>query len=204
VEAHAKQQTGTAPGDIKFRDLNGDGLINEGDRTFIGNPNPSFTYGVNNTVSWKGFDLNVFFQGSQGNAIYNLNRAYTEGGLYSNGNSSTRVLGRWTGEGSSTDVPRAVAGDPNLNLRVSSYYVEDGSYLRLKVLSIGYNFPKTLINHFAGQTLRVYVTAQNLVTLTKYSGFDPEVGPVGNGGLGIDRGIYPQSRVFLAGLNIGF
>ncbi|MDJ0364657.1 TonB-dependent receptor [Hymenobacter sp. H14-R3] len=204
IDAHATQQTGTAPGDLKFRDLNGDGVIDTNDRSFIGNPNPNYTFGLNNTVTWKGFDLTAFVQGSQGGKIYNLNRVYTEGGLYGNGNSSTRVLGRWTGEGSSNDVPRAIATNPNLNQRVSSYYVEDGSYVRLKVLSLGYNFPKALINRFAGQTLRVYVTAQNLVTLTKYTGFDPEVGPVGNGGLGIDRGIYPQSRVFLAGLNIGF
>ena len=179
------------------------------DRTFIGNPNPDFTYGINNTISWKGFDLNAYIQGSQGNDIYNLSRFYTEGGLYSNGNSSTRVLGRWTGPGTSSDVPRAVAGDPNLNLRISSYYVEDGSYIRLKVLSLGYNFPKTILSRFSGQTLRVYVSAQNLVTLTKYSGYDPEVGTSGTGdnrgvGIGVDRGIYPQSRVFLAGLNIGF
>jgi TonB-linked SusC/RagA family outer membrane protein len=195
----AATQNGAAAGDIRFKDLNGDGVINESDRTFIGNPNPKFTYGVNNTVSWKGFDLNVFVQGSQGNDVYNLNRVYTEGGLTSNGNSSTRVLGRWTGPGTSNDVPRAIAGDPNQNLRVSSYFVEDGSYLRIKVLTLGYNFPKALINRFSGQTLRVYVTSQNLLTLTKYTGFDPELG-----GSGIDRGIYPQSRVFLAGLNIGF
>jgi TonB-linked SusC/RagA family outer membrane protein len=191
--------TSTAAGDIRFKDLNGDGQITDADRTFIGSPIPAFTYGINNTVSYKGFDLNVFLQGSQGNDVYNLNRVYTEGGLYSNGNSSTRVLGRWTGAGTSTDVPRAVAGDPNLNLRVSSYFVEDGSYLRVKLLTLGYNFPKTLINRFAGQTLRVYVSAQNLITLTKYTGFDPELGSSG-----LDRGIYPQSRVFLAGLNIGF
>ena len=197
------QFSGTAPGDIKFRDMNGDGVVNDKDRAFIGNPNPNFTFGVNNTVSFKGFDLTAFIQGSEGGKIYNLNRAYTEGGLYSNGNSSTRVLGRWTGPNTSTDVPRAVAGDPNQNLRVSSYFVEDGSYVRLKVLTLGYNFAKGLTSRFGGQTLRVYVTAQNLVTLTKYTGFDPEIGSQ-NGAFGIDRGIYPQSRVFIAGLNIGF
>ncbi|MGI4820494.1 MAG: SusC/RagA family TonB-linked outer membrane protein [Janthinobacterium lividum] len=197
------QFSGTAPGDIKFRDLNGDGVVNDLDRAFIGNPNPNFTFGITNTLNYKGFDLTAFVQGSEGNKIYNLNRVYTEGGLYSNGNSSTRVLGRWTGAGTSTDVPRAAAGDPNQNLRVSSYFVEDGSYVRLKVLTLGYNFAKPLINRFGGQTLRVYVTAQNLVTLTKYTGYDPEIGSQA-GAYGIDRGIYPQSRVFIAGLNIGF
>ncbi|WP_254245042.1 SusC/RagA family TonB-linked outer membrane protein [Hymenobacter sp. BRD67] len=197
------QFSGTAPGDIKFKDINGDGVVNDLDRTFIGNPNPKFTFGINNTLSYKGFDLTAFVQGSEGNQIYDLNRVYTEGGLYSNGNSSTRVLGRWTGPGTSTDVPRAVAGDPNQNLRVSSYFVEDGSYVRLKVLTLGYNFAKPLINRFGSQSLRVYLTAQNLVTLTKYTGFDPEIGSQA-GAYGIDRGIYPQSRVFIAGLNIGF
>ena len=198
VRNHATQ-SGAAPGDIRYKDINNDGVINDADRTFIGNPNPKFTYGVNNTLSWHGFDLNVFLQGAQGNQVYNLNRVYTEGGLYSNGNSSTRVLSRWTGPGTSNDVPRAVAGDPNQNLRVSSYFVEDGSYMRIKVLTLGYALPKAFVNRYGTQTVRVYVTGQNLLTLTKYSGFDPELG-----GSGIDRGIYPQSRVFLAGVNLGF
>ncbi|MDB5268802.1 MAG: hypothetical protein JWP58_1842 [Hymenobacter sp.] len=205
VKNHATQTVNpdpgksTGPGDIRFKDLNGDGKITDADRTFIGNPNPDFTYGLNNTVSWHGLDLNLFVQGSQGNDVYNLNRVYTEGGLYSNGNSSTRVLGRWTGPGTSTDVPRAIAGDPNQNLRVSSYFLEDGSYLRIKTLTVGYNLPKSLTQRVAAQSLRVYVTGQNLVTLTKYTGFDPELG-----GRGIDFGVYPQSRVYLAGINIGF
>ncbi|MGY3090645.1 TonB-linked SusC/RagA family outer membrane protein [Hymenobacter sp. UYAg731] len=205
VKNHATQTVNpdpgksTGPGDIRFKDLNGDGKITDADRTFIGNPNPTFTYGLNNTVSWHGLDLNVFVQGSQGNDVYNLNRVYTEGGLYSNGNSSTRVLGRWTGPGTSTDVPRAIAGDPNQNLRVSSYFLEDGSYLRVKTLTVGYNLPKSLTQRVAAQSLRVYVTGQNLLTLTKYTGFDPELG-----GRGIDFGVYPQSRVYLAGVNIGF
>jgi hypothetical protein len=119
--------------------------------------------------------------------------------LYNNANSSTRVLGRWTGPGTSTDVPRAVLNDPNKNLRVSSYFIEDGSYLRMKLLTLGYTVPSNLLSYIGGKTLRVYVTAQNLVTLTRYRGFDPEIGS-----LGIDRGIYPQSRVFMAGLNLGF
>lgn len=210
VDSHATQIVGTTPGtstgpgDIRFRDISGpdgkpDGAITGADVKFIGDPNPDFTYGLTNSVSWLGFDLNVFLQGSQGNDIYNLNRFYTEGGLYGNGNSSTRVLGRWTGPGTSTDVPRAVAGDPNQNLRVSTYYIEDGSYMRIKLLTLGYTLPTSLLSYVGGKSLRVYVSAQNLLTLTKYSGYDPEVGPGG-----IDRGIYPQSRTFLAGLNLGF
>ena len=205
VKNHATQTAGsdpaksTAPGDIRFKDLNGDGVINAADRTFIGDPNPKFTYGVNNTLNWKGLDLTVFVQGSQGNKIYNQNRYILESALYGNSNGSARVLDRWTGPGTSTDVPRAIAGDPNNNLRVSSYYVEDGSYLRIKTLTLGYSLPKAVLDRLAGKQLRVYVSAQNLLTLTKYTGFDPEVGS-----RGVDLGIYPQPRVFLAGLNLGF
>ena len=198
IDGHAKQN-GAAPGDIRFKDLNNDGLINADDRTFIGNPNPKFTYGLNNSVTWKGLDLTVFVQGSQGNDIYNQNRYILESALYGNSSGSTRVLGRWTGPGTSHDVPRAVAGDPNNNLRVSSYYLEDGSYLRLKTLTLGYALPSSILNRVAAKQLRVYVSAQNLVTLTKYSGYDPEVGS-----RGVDLGVYPQPRVFLAGLNLGF
>jgi TonB-linked SusC/RagA family outer membrane protein len=131
------QTSGTAPGDIKFRDLNGDGAITSADQTYIGNPNPDFTYGLNNTFSFKGFDLNVFLQGSQGNDVYNLNRYYTEGGLYTSANASTLALERWTGPGTSNYIPRAVANGPNQNLRISSHYVEDGSYMRVKLITLG-------------------------------------------------------------------
>ncbi|OWP64261.1 SusC/RagA family TonB-linked outer membrane protein [Hymenobacter amundsenii] len=198
VQKHATQN-GAAPGDIRFKDLNGDGLITALDRTFIGNPNPDFTYGINNTVTWKGFDLNVFLQGSQGNQIYNQNRYILESALYGNSSGSTRVLGRWTGPGTSNTVPRAIAGDPNTNLRVSSYYMEDGSYLRLKTLTLGYKLPAAVLGRISAKQIRLYVTGQNLVTLTKYTGFDPEVGASG-----VDLGVYPQPRVLLAGVNIGF
>jgi TonB-linked SusC/RagA family outer membrane protein len=196
------QTSGTAPGDIKFRDLNGDGVVNGQDRGFMGNPNPDFTYGLNNTLSFKGFDLNIFLQGSQGNDVYNLNRYYLEGGLAAATNAGTIALDRWTGPNTSNYVPRAVYNDPNQNIRVSSHYVENGSYLRMKLLTLGYNIPASLLTHLHTQRARVYVSAQNLFTITKYTGFDPELGNQG-GSFGVDRGIYPQSRVFLAGLNIG-
>ena len=189
----------TGPGDIIFRDLNGDGKIDAKDRTFIGSPFPKFTYGLTNTVTFQGFDLSVFLQGVQGNKVYNLNRYLEEAALYGNANGGTRVLGRWTGPGTSNEVPRAIAGDPNQNLRVSTYYLEDGSYLRVKNLTLGYTLPANVMSRVGAQQLRVYVSAQNLLTFTKYTGFDPEVSPSG-----VDRGIYPQARVFLAGLNLGF
>ncbi|UOG75412.1 TonB-dependent receptor [Hymenobacter tibetensis] len=204
------QNSGTRPGDIRFRDLNGDGVITDADRTYIGDPNPDFTYGVTNTLSYKGIDVSVFLQGSQGNDVFNLNRFYTDGGLYGAENSSTRVLDRWTGPGTSNSVPRAVAGDPNQNLRFSSDYVQDGSYMRIKLLTVGYTLPKTLINRISAQNVRFYLSAQNLLTVTNYDGIEPEIAASNyvNGqfvtSLGIDRGSYPQSRTFIAGINIGF
>ena len=199
VKAAPTQQPGTAPGDIRFRDLNGDGVITDLDRTFIGNPNPNFSFGLTNTLAFRGFDLSFFIQGVQGNDVYNLNRYITESALYSTTNGTTNLLNRWTGPGTSNDVPRAINGDPNNNLRVSTHYIEDGSYVRLKNLTFGYTLPKTILSRISASQIRVYFTAQNLVTLTKYTGYDPEVSASG-----VDLGIYPQARVFLGGLNIGF
>jgi len=193
------QEQNTAPGDIKFRDVNGDGRITDADRTFIGNPNPNLTFGVTNTLTFKNFDLSFFVQGVQGNDVYNLNRYITESALYSTTNGTTRILNRWTGPGTSNDIPRAINGDPNRNLRVSTHYIEDGSYVRLKNLTFGYTVPRSIMSRISATQLRVYFTAQNLLTLTKYTGYDPEVSASG-----VDQGVYPQSRVFLAGLNIGF
>ena len=193
------QSAATAPGDIKFRDLNGDGVITDADRQFIGNPNPNFTFGVTNTFSYKNFDLSFFVQGVQGNDVYNLNRYITESALYSTTNGTTRILGRWTGPGTSNDVPRAINGDPNNNLRVSTHYIEDGSYVRLKNLTFGYTLPRSIMSRVSANQIRVYFTAQNLLTLTRYTGYDPEVSASG-----VDLGIYPQTRVLMGGLNIGF
>jgi len=193
------QTNGTAPGDIKYRDLNGDGIITDADRKFIGNPNPNFTFGLTNNLAYKGFDLSFFIQGVQGNDVYNLNRYITESALYSTTNGTTRILNRWTGPGTSNDVPRAINGDPNNNLRVSTHFIEDGSYVRLKNLTFGYTLPKSIMDRISATQLRVYFTAQNLITLTKYTGFDPEVSASG-----VDLGIYPQARVFMGGINIGF
>ena len=197
------QSSGTAPGDIKFKDVNGDGVVNDDDRTFIGNPNPNFTYGLNNTFSFGGFDLNVFLQGSQGNDVYNLNRYYLEGGLAAATNAGTIALDRWTPTNTNTTIPRAVFNDPNQNNRISSHYIENGSYMRIKLLTLGYSLPASVLSAVHSQRIRVYVSAQNLLTVTKYTGFDPELGNQGNS-FGVDRGIYPQARVFLAGVNLGF
>ena len=203
VDSHAVQMPGsnsatsTAPGDIRFKDLNNDGVINDKDRTVIGNPNPKFTFSFNNTFSYKNFDLTIFLQGSYGNDIFNANRMYTEA-MSIIQNQSTAVLGRWTGEGTSNNIPRAIYGDPNQNSRVSDRYIEDGSYLKIKNINLSYTLPKDVFGQNFN-SVKIFVSAQNLVTWTKYSGFDPEV-PVN----GIDNGTYPITRTVSLGLNIGF
>jgi len=203
VDSHAVQipgsnsATSTAPGDIRFKDLNNDGVINDKDRTVIGNPNPKFTFSLNNTFNYKNFDLTIFLQGSYGNDIFNANRMYTEA-MSIIQNQSTAVLGRWTGEGTSNNIPRAIYGDPNQNSRVSDRYIEDGSYLKIKNINLSYTLPKDVFGQNFN-SVKIFVSAQNLVTWTKYSGFDPEV-PVN----GIDNGTYPITRTVSLGLNIGF
>ena len=201
IAIHAVQTAGsdpsksTAPGDIKFKDLNGDGVIDDKDRTNIGNANPTFTYGLTNTFSYRNFELNVFIQGSQGNKVLNFTRWYTEGGV-SNGNYSNAVLARWTGEGTSNTMPRLILDDPNGNSRVSDRFVEDASYLRIKNVRLSYSIPSKWATNLHVKNTKFYVSAQNLVTVTNYSGFDPEVGG------GVDYGFYPQARTFLAGITI--
>lgn len=189
--------TSTAPGDFKFKDLNGDGIINDLDRTNIGNSNPTFTYGLTNTINYKNFELTLFIQGSQGNKVLNFTRWYTEGGV-SNGNYSNKVLERWVGPGTSNTMPRVTLEDPNKNNRVSDRFVEDASYMRIKNLRLAYSIPtnwSTLLNLKRAQ---FYVSAQNLLTITNYTGLDPEVGG------GVDIGFYPQARTFMAGVTVDF
>ena len=214
VAAHATQATGTAPGDFKFADLNNDGVINASDRTYLGSPLPKFTYGFNVNLEYKGLDLGIFFQGSQGNKIMNGAKYDIESGL-TNSNFTAAMLNRWTGAGTSNEIPRITTSDPNDNRRMSSYYIEDGSYLRLKNLQLGYSLPETISKKFFVQKLRIFIAGQNLLTFTKYTGLDPEIGQFNyatNGravpsplDLGIDRGgTYPQARTYQLGLNVTF
>lgn len=188
----------TSPGDIRFRDLNNDGKIDDNDRTFLGNPNPSFIFAMNNSFSWKGFDLAIFIQGISGNKIYNANRIYQEGMAVAM-NQTTAVLDRWTGPNTSNTMPRAIFNDPNKNTRVSNRFIEDGSYLRIKNVTFGYTLPKSLSARMKMSAARIYLSAQNLLTFTKYTGFDPEVPSNG-----IDLNVYPVTRTLSAGLNITF
>ena len=197
VSEHAIQ-TGAEPGDIRFRDLNNDGVINDEDRTVLGNPNPTWLFSMNNTLTYKGFELSVYLQGVAGNKIFNANNIDNTG-MSAAYNQTTDVLDRWTGEGTSNFMPRAVYGDPNGNNRVSDRFVEDGSYLRLKNITLAYNFPSKWIGKLGVEALRLSLSCENVATITSYSGFDPEVDING-----IDLSRYPISRTFSFGLNLNF
>lgn len=197
VNTHAVQP-GAEPGDIRFRDLNNDGVINDSDRTVIGNPNPSWLFSMNNSLSYKGFELSVFLQGIAGNKIYNANNIDNTD-MAAAYNQTTDVLKRWQGEGTSNSMPRAVFGDPNQNTRVSDRFVENGSYLRLKNITLSYTFPKQWLQKAQIENARLSLSCENVATITGYSGFDPEVGING-----IDQNRYPISRTFSLGLNFNF
>ena len=188
----------TQAGDIRFKDMNNDGVVDDNDRTFIGNPNPKFILSLNNSFSYKGLDFSIFFQGAFGNKIFNANRLQIEG-MDAARNQSKEVLNRWTGEGTSNAMPRAVYGDPAQNTRISDRYIEDGSYLRIKTVCLGYTLPVRYTGKIKASSMRFYATAQNLFTLTKYTGIDPEVGVNG-----IDNNLYPLTRIISVGVNMSF
>ena len=191
------------PGDRKYLDLNGDKKIDDNDRTIIGRAQPKFLGGISNTFSYKGFELTAFFQGVYGNNILNANRFELE---YLNGttNQDRDVLNRWTPTNTNTDIPRASTTRPAN--RISTRQIEDGSYLRLKNIQLAYNLPATVIKSLNIQSLRVYVTAQNYLTWTNYSGYDPEVNRFGQDSRsqGFDYASYPAAKTVLFGLNVGF
>ncbi|MDD2984790.1 TonB-dependent receptor [Flavobacterium sp.] len=187
-------------GTLLYQDINGDGSITPDDRTTIGDPNPDFTFGFSNDFSYKGFTLDALITGSQGGDVFNASRMDLT--LMNNyNNQSTEVLNRWTTTGQVTDVPRV--NDAN-SLHVSDRYVEDGSYVRLKAVTFGYQFK---LENLKLNSIKVYVTGQNLYTITDYKGFDPEVGAFNNAtgiGQGIDLGTYPQVKTFIFGLKANF
>ena len=210
IKKHATQTAGTGPGDLKFKDLNNDGVIDNKDRTFLGSFIPKFTYSFNVGANYKNFDASLFFQGVQGNKIYNALRATTEG-MVRFFNAGTRVLNAWTPTNTNTDVPRAVSSDPNQNARPSTRFLEDGSYLRLKNVMLGYSLSeKSLQSITKGvvKNFRIYVSAQNILTFTKYTGYDPEVGnrAPGSSSLtnGIDYAVYPQPKAYQIGIQVNF
>ena len=203
VQAYTNKDGGlimpdAVPGDVRFVDVNGDGQITADDRTNIGNGTPDWTYGLNLNADWKGFDFNIFFQGVAGNEVFDG----TFRSDVTSGNYPSWMLGRWTGEGTSNKYPRLALGD-DINWQVSDLYVCDGSYFRLKNITLGYTLPQNLTRKVCIERLRIYFQAENLATWTKYWGFDPEISS-GATSLGVDRGVYPQARTFTIGANISF
>jgi len=198
----------TSPGDIKFKDINGDGIINEDDRIVIGNYLPDFTYGLSFSGSYKNFEVSMQVQGVYGNEIYCGTKVLTQG-MMRLFNMDEAVLDAWTPENTNTNIPRAINADPNNNARTSDRFVEDGSYMRIKNLTIGYNFPNNLLSGISGNSikgLKLYFTAQNLLTLTDYYGYDPEIASRGGNTLlhGADFGQYPQPRTLIFGVKATF
>lgn len=193
-------QPNAVPGDVRFVDVNEDGKIDADDRTMIGNPTPDWILGFNANFEYKNFDLALLITGTYGNEIFNgsqrVDLRYT--------NRTTAILDRWTGEGTSNEVPRYTWIDINNNARVSDLYIEDGSYIRIKNLQFGYILPRSILNRMGASTWRLYVSAENLLTLTKYTGADPEIGARSSFDIAIDRGIYPMARTWRVGTTISF
>ena len=196
AEYNAKYGTTSNPGDLIIVDMNGDSKITSDDRTKIGKPTPDWTFGLNFDADWKGFDLNVFFQGVSGADIFDATWRQD----IASGNYPTWVLNRWTGEGTSNKLPLLKLGDSK-NWVCSDIYIQDGSYLRLKNISLGYTLPQNLTKKICIERFRVYVRAENLFTWTKYWGFDPEIGSSSTS-MGVDYGVYPQARIWTVGFNL--
>lgn len=187
-------------GDLIYRDVNGDDEVTSSDRTYIGDPNPDFTFGFTNTFSYKGFSLSILLQVSVGNDIYNVSRMESKG-MFNSNNQDTGVLRRWRIPGQITDVPRV-----GFNQQNSTYYIEDGSYLRVKDISLSYDVPKAVISKIHLTRFTPYISFTNLITWTAYDGRDHEVNQAGNSGSmqGIDWGTYPLCRSFVMGVKVEF
>ncbi|BAU52953.1 SusC/RagA family TonB-linked outer membrane protein [Mucilaginibacter gotjawali] len=201
--AQSPQRDVSTPGDIRFKDINGDGVIDANDRTMIGNPWPKFVYGITGGASYKNFDFSIFIQGSQGNDVMNIERYDTESGTGYYNAPQGFLQKSWSGEGS-TDRYHKISQNQGLNNSVSDYFVENGSYMRIKNLQLGYSFSSQWLKNIKMNHLRVYLGAENLLTITGYSGLDPEIGSADPKLTGIDQGYYPQARTFMVGINAKF
>jgi TonB-dependent starch-binding outer membrane protein SusC len=204
-EVNAGVDRQARPGSVRFVDLNGDGRITSEDMTFIGNPQAKFNYGLDFSAEYKGFDLSLSFVGVQGNKIFNAMKYLTHGGGGEFSNKSTDRLDVWTAENPVSETNR----EADYLFGPSDLYIEDGSYLRLKTVMLGYNLPSKIAESIKMERARVFASVENALTFTKYSGFDPEIGSneltdYAGPELGIDRGVYPQSRIFTVGINLAF
>ena len=199
------QQLGTGPGDFKWKDLDGDGRITNDDKEIVGSPIPDFTYGFGGTLRYRQLDLNFQFNGVQGNDIFHIARSQLQasGRAY---NKSSSVVNAWSGPGTSNDIPRPHVQDPNQNILLGDHLIEDGSFLRLRTLQLGFNFPQKLLDGIGINAARFYVSGQNVFLLTKFTGIDPEVGLDENNSAvgGIYNDLYPQVRNWSVGINVGF
>lgn len=193
-------QPNAKPGDVRFVDVNNDGVLSDDDRTKIGNPTPDMTLGINGSIEFKNFDFSFLMTGAFGHEIFNGTQRID----LHNSNRTTKVLDRWTGEGTSNDVPRAVWTDVNKNYRISDMYLENGSYLKVKNVQLGYCIPTTILSNIGIESWRFYISGENLFTFTKYTGVDPEIGARSSLDIGIDRGVYPQARTIRFGTSLKF
>jgi hypothetical protein len=213
IFTHAYQGNNIQPGDVMYRDVNSDGIIDEKDRTHVGSPIPTLTYGLTINLQYKNFDLSAFMQGVLGNKVYYQVATDIEG-FYRSFNVTQRVVDEhWQGEGTSNTQPRVSWAGAANNKLPSTRFLEDGAYTRLRNLQIGYTFPEIMTGKMKIRKLRVYLSGQNLLTLTKYPGLDPEMqtsdnvnneqfkGPVA---VGIDWGTYPSARTYSMGVNVNF
>jgi len=197
-------------GRFRYRDINGDGTINDDDRTFIGSPHPDFTYGVNLRMAYKGFDMSAFFQGSQGNDIFNNDKVYTDFPTFFNANRSVRVLDSWTPDNLDAELPALSQSITNNEGTANSFFVEDGSYMRLKNLQIGYTFDEEVSSYLGMDSVRLYLQGTNLFTITGYDGVDPELQPRLDGGaidnltIGVSDNNYPLAAIYSFGVNLKF
>ena len=193
-------------GDIEYVDQNKDGLIDDKDLTYIGNPQPKFTYGFNNTFKYKNVDLGIFLQGAYGNKVMNLTRRAGTKNQRLYENQLAEAVDFWTPDNVDAKYPRPDGADGHPNIAISDRYVEDGSYLRIQQMTLGYNLPSEVLSKASISKLRFYLGVQNLYTFTKYTGYDPEVGSYNQDALlsGIDSGRYPTNRSFTFGMNLEF
>lgn len=202
VDAHAIQPN-AAPGDLKFVDTNEDGVLDDDDKVFFDSGLPKLEYGFTFNAAYKNFDFTAFFQGTQGNNMYNGMKMW----LYRTDrteNVSADLVNAWSPSNTGSDIPRNISTDPNSNIRPSDYFLEDASYLRLRNLQIGYTLPQSLTSKASISKARVYLSAYNLLTITDYTGFDPGISNNGLFTRGVDRGFYPLSKSFVFGVNLGF
>jgi TonB-linked SusC/RagA family outer membrane protein len=191
-------QPAARPGDFRWVDTDGNGSIGDADKQFLGTSIPKYTYGLTLNLDYKGFDFVAFTQGASGSKIFQGLRRLD----INTANYQTEALERWTGEGTSNNYPRLTNNDTNGNFgKMSDFYLEDGDYLRLKLIQIGYSLPNDLVSKIGSSKVRLYLTGENIFTLTKYTGYDPEIG---GSVFGIDKGVYPQARTFMLGANVQF